>query len=210
VDDVVTWDELLVEDVAAFTARIDTELAVIAGLTPPRRHIYKNGRTLCGDKQYKTGFSPCELALIGDKLNALDKLVHGRDQCVAVLEDGNPCTLHRDDPWHRTDIPAAVRARQSRYHKFRSAKPLTDDDMQAAADILGLSRCTAGEAQDRVDTKRALRKALLWHENERRASGKSGVGVATPEYVEVIIKAKEIGLISEDEAIRRSLGDYNE
>jgi hypothetical protein len=199
---VATWDELLVEDVTAFTARLDTELAVIAGLTPPRRHIYKNGRTLCGDKQYKTGFSPCELALIGDMLNALDKLVHGRDQCVVILEDGNACTMHALDPWHH------VGARTDpKYHKFRSAKPLTDDDMQTACDILGLSRCYAGEAKDRVDEKRALRKALVTHESERR---RKGLGLATPEYVADIIKAKELGLISEDEAIRRSLGDYNE
>jgi len=162
--DGATWDELLVEDVTAFTARIDAELAVIAGLTPPRRHIYKNGRTLCGDKQYKTGFSPCELAYAGETMNTMDALT--------------------------------VRDRR-----------LSDADMQAACDILGLSRCTAGEAQDRVDAKRALRKALVTHESERR---RKGLGLATPEYVADIIKAKELGLISEDEAIRRSLGDYNE
>jgi len=197
-----TWDELLVEDVSTFTARLDSALAAIAGLTPPRRHLYKNGRTLCGDKQYKTGFSPCELALFGDMLNALDKLVHGRDACVVILEDGRPCGMHTMDAWHNLVVPPSVP--DPRYHKFRAAKPLSDEDMQTACDILGLSRCTAGEAQDRVDEKRALRKRLDAHEANRVKPG-----IAAAEYVTDLIKARSLGIISEDEAIRRSLGNYN-
>lgn len=42
-----------------------------------QRHLYKNrsgGRTLCGGRSYKTGYSPCELAYNADQHDLFDKL----------------------------------------------------------------------------------------------------------------------------------------
>lgn len=84
-------------------------------VTSPRRHLYARGRTQCGNRWYKTGFSPCELAL-------------PEGMTAAVLEQP------RDKRKRRT----------------------SDADIQAAADILGLSAC-----KYRTDDERAADALVL-------------------------------------------------
>ena len=167
-------------------------------------HVYKAGRTQCNGKAYRTGFSPCELALAGADLNALDKLVHGQDQCIAKLEDGDPCTFHQLDPWH-TDPTAAA------YHKFRGRKRLSDADMQAAADILGLSRCIGEEAKERVAEKRRLRvrmEELKAEMAQMKAAGATSA-IAHPSVVADVTRAYELGVVSDSLAIELIVPDYN-
>ena len=113
---------------------------------PARRHIYKRGRTQCGNRTYKTGFAPCELALPEGAMAPLEGY-HGDPLCIAKVEFDSgrkvndlhrprgtqQCNKPKDHKWHV--INGIYR------HNYKAGAKLTDEDMQAAADLLGLSVC---------------------------------------------------------------------
>lgn len=116
---------------------------------PARRHIYKRGRTICGNRTYKTGFSPCELALPEGAMAPLEGY-YGDPLCIAKVQydSGRQVNdLHKPrgtqscgkDKHHR--YHQKTQTPQLYHHDYRPGPRLSDADMQAAADLLGLSNC---------------------------------------------------------------------